>query len=158
MIRVGEDQVGIRGLKKALRQIAETHSGKTDHEIEQALVEMLGETNYMAECAIDEYGRAFLREFRKFLGQSKDDPNGESQGIVVLGPGCAQCNRLDELVKQVLMELKIGVSVEHVTDLKEIAKFGIIGTPALVINGKIMSKGTVPPIRKIREWIRAARF
>ena len=81
-------------------------------------------------------------------------PKGLS--IIVLGPGCAQCNRLEQLVKQVLTELGLGVSVEHVTDIKEIAKYGFVSTPALVINGKIVAKGTVPSAKKIKEWLTTA--
>ncbi len=56
---------------------------------------------------------------------------------------------------QVLSELGLGASLEHVTGIKEMAKYGFVSTPALVINGKIVAMGTVPPARKIKEWLTA---
>jgi small redox-active disulfide protein 2 len=154
-IRVGEDQIGIRGLKGAIEQIAQSHGDKTDEEVRQALLESLSEKNYIAYAARDEYGRAFVREFRKFLGQPYDKAGGEQLMIEVLGPGCSQCNQLERLVKQVLSELRLGVSVDHVTDFKEMAKYGFVRTPALAINGKIVAMGTVPSAKKIKELLAA---
>lgn len=153
LIRVGEDQVGIRGLRGAIEEIARFHSDRTDEEVQRALLEKLGETNYIARSATGEYGKAFVREFRKFLDQPHEDVSKDRPTIEVLGPGCSQCNRLEQLVKQVLSELGLGVSVDHVTDLKEMAKYGLVSTPALVINGKIVSRGIVPSAKKIKEWL-----
>lgn len=156
IIRVGEDQVGLRGLKSAIEEIAQSPGDKTDDEIARALFEKLSGKNYIADCARNEYAQALVREFRKFLGQTVEDPIPKGLSIIVLGPGCVQCDRLEQLVKQVLTEMAIGASVHHVTDIKEIGTYGVVSTPALVINGKIMSKGTVPPARKIKEWLAAA--
>jgi small redox-active disulfide protein 2 len=156
LIRVGEDQVGVRGLRGAIEEIAQTHGDKTDEEVQQALLDYLSEKNYIASSARDEYAEAFVREFRKFLGQPYEDVSGDHLTIVVLGPGCSQCDRLERSVKEVLGELRLRVSVEHVTDIKEMAKYGFVRTPALAINGKIVAMGTVPSAKKIREWLTAA--
>ncbi len=55
-----------------------------------------------------------------------------------------------------LVELKLPASPEHITDIKEMAKYGFVPTPALIINGKIVAKGTVPNINKIKEWLKEA--
>jgi small redox-active disulfide protein 2 len=157
LIRVGEDPVGVRGLKGAIEEIAESPGDRTDEEIGRALLEKLSEKNYIAYCARDEYGQALVREFRKSLGRAVADVVPNCLSVVVLGPGCYQCNRLDQLVKQVLSELGLGAAVEHVTDINEIANYGVVSTPALVINGKIVAKGTVPSAKKIKEWLTAAR-
>jgi protein-disulfide isomerase len=54
---------------------------------------------------------------------------------------------------EVMAEMKLAGAVEHVRDIKEIASYGVMGTPALVINAKIVSVGTVPSKAKIREWL-----
>ncbi|MFH0821399.1 MAG: thioredoxin family protein [Pseudomonadota bacterium] len=156
IIMVGEDKVGIRGLNGAINEIAETPGDKTDEEVRRALLEKLGSKNYIAHSARDDYGKAFVREFRKATGQSYEDEGRKHLTVEVLGPGCSQCDKLERLVKQVLGELNIAAAVDHVTDLKEISKYGIVSTPALVINGKIVSKGTVPPVKRIKEWLAAA--
>jgi len=53
----------------------------------------------------------------------------------------------------VLAEMTLPAAVEHVTDVREIGSYGVMGTPALVINGKIVSVGTVPSKAKIKEWL-----
>lgn len=155
-IWVGEDKIGLRGLKEAIEEIVQSHAERTDGEIQDALLERLSEKNYIASCARKEYGEAFLREFRKFLGQPYEEAVGTSLRIVVLGPGCSQCNRLEQTVKQSLTEMGLPASVEHVTDIKEMAKYGFVSTPALVINGKVMAMGTVPPVKKVRQWLTEA--
>jgi protein-disulfide isomerase len=55
-----------------------------------------------------------------------------------------------------LVELELPASPEHITDIKEMTKYGFVPTPALIINGKIVSKGTVPNIKNIKEWLNQA--
>ena len=54
---------------------------------------------------------------------------------------------------EVLAEMSLSADMQHVRDVKEIAQYGVMGTPALVINGKVMSVGTVPNKAKIKEWL-----
>jgi small redox-active disulfide protein 2 len=152
-IWVGEDKIGLRGLKEAIEEIARSHAERADGEIQDALLERLSEKNYIASGARKEYAEAFLREFRKFLGQPYEEALGTSLRIVVLGPGCSQCDRLEQTVKQALTEMGLPASLEHVTDVKEMAKYGFVSTPALVINDKIVSRGTVPSVKNIKELL-----
>lgn len=153
-IRITDCDVGILGLKEAIQEIADSHTNSSDSEIESALLERLGSRNYIADSARDEYGKAFLREFKKFVGLPYQEEAGGGLSVVILGPGCSQCNRLEQLAQSALIELNLPASLEHVTDLKEISNYGFVPTPALVINGRIVSKGSVPNINKIKEWFR----
>ncbi|MCA1960868.1 MAG: thioredoxin family protein [Desulfomonile sp.] len=145
------------GLRSALEAIALSHADKCDEEVESELLERLRKTNYIPRSASAEYGRAFVREFRKFLGQSHEaEPSGPLR-VVILGPGCSQCDRLEQMVMQVLSELNLAASVEHVTDLMEIAKFGLVRTPALAVNGKVVASGMVPTAKRIAECLTAAK-
>lgn len=56
--------------------------------------------------------------------------------IKVLGPGCANCRRMEELTKQAVRELGINVEVVKITDIGDIARWGILSTPGLIVNGK----------------------
>jgi small redox-active disulfide protein 2 len=71
--------------------------------------------------------------------------------IEVLGVGCAKCVKLEETARQAIKELGIDAQVVHVTDLSEIAKRGVLMTPGLVIDGKVVSAGKVPTVEKIKE-------
>lgn len=155
-IRVGDSDVGVMGLMQAIEEIAPSHESRSDAEVQQALLLRLGKKNYIPGSAREDYGRAFTREFRKHLGQPYDDPVQGSLRVVVLGPGCSQCNRLEQAVMQALTELDLPASLEHVTDIKEITTYGFIPTPALLINGNVVAKGTVPSKGKIKDLLAAA--
>lgn len=78
-------------------------------------------------------------------------------GIKVLGSGCAKCNALEEAVKAALIELKMDPSIEHVTDFTQIAAYGVMTTPALVVDGKVVSYGKVLKKEEAMELIRRVR-
>lgn len=69
--------------------------------------------------------------------------NNGSTVIKVLGSGCAKCNQLEANVKSALSELGKEIKIEHVTDFKDIATYGVMSTPALVVNNKVVSYGKV---------------
>lgn len=58
------------------------------------------------------------------------------QSIQILGSGCPTCAQLHELVKQITSKLNIQVKIEYITDINKLIESGIMGSPALVINGK----------------------
>jgi small redox-active disulfide protein 2 len=73
--------------------------------------------------------------------------------IKVYGSGCANCKKLEQMCYNALQELQIDASVEKVTDLKEIIKTGILSTPGLEINGKMISSGKLPTKSTLVHWI-----
>lgn len=77
--------------------------------------------------------------------------------IKVLGAGCANCNKLEQMVFDVLAEQDIDASVTHVRDFKEIAAMGVMSTPALVIDGQVKFSGVVPSKAKLTEVITGAK-
>jgi small redox-active disulfide protein 2 len=74
--------------------------------------------------------------------------------IKVLGTGCPKCKALEKRVMDVLAEMNVAAGVEKVTDIKKIMSHGIIATPGLVINGKVMSTGRIPRPEEIQGWIK----
>ena len=64
--------------------------------------------------------------------------------IKVLGSGCANCKNLEALCKEVVTENKLEAVIEKVTDLKDIMSYGILSTPGLVVNGKVIHSGKLP--------------
>lgn len=73
--------------------------------------------------------------------------------IKILGPGCAKCNQVEKLVRETLAETGTDAEIEHVTDLKKIASYGVFGTPAVVIDRKVKSVGRIPKKEDIKNWI-----
>jgi small redox-active disulfide protein 2 len=156
IIRVGKAQIGIVGLKETLERVAQDHGDKGEEAIRDELFKRLKVRNYIPEPAKEEYVRAFWREYQKFMGLEVSE---ESYGleIKVLGPGCPNCERLEQEVYKILGELNLGADVEHVRDLKEIASYGFVATPGLVINGKLVSTGKVPGKTQIIKWLEEAK-
>ena len=73
--------------------------------------------------------------------------------IKVLGPGCPKCNNTEKNVKEALAEAGIEAKVEKVAGAMEIAKFGVFGTPAVVVDGEVKCVGKVPTREEIMNWI-----
>ena len=73
--------------------------------------------------------------------------------IKVYRSGCANCKKLEQLCIEAVGEMKIDANVEKVTDLMEIMKSGIMSTPGLEINGKIVSAGKLPTKETLKHWI-----
>jgi small redox-active disulfide protein 2 len=76
--------------------------------------------------------------------------------IKVLGSGCANCHKVEELTKQAVAQLGIEAQVELVTDMQEMLRYGVMSTPAIVINDKVVSAGRVPALSQITTMITSA--
>lgn len=76
-------------------------------------------------------------------GSAPKEGSVRSSGIAVLGSGCAKCNELEKSVREALGELGMDQTVDHVTDFVEIASYGVMTTPALVVDGQVVSSGRV---------------
>lgn len=73
--------------------------------------------------------------------------------IKVLGPGCANCINLEKLCKEVVAENGIEAEIQKITDFKDIMAHGIMSTPGLIINGKIVSSGKLPTKSTLTHWV-----
>ena len=76
--------------------------------------------------------------------------------IKVLGSGCANCHKVEELAKQAVAQLGIEAQLELVTDMQEMLRYGVMSTPAIVINDKVVSAGRVPALSQITTMITSA--
>lgn len=74
--------------------------------------------------------------------------------IQVLGTGCSKCKTLTENVKAAVVELRIDAQVEKVEDIRKIMEFGVMSTPALVVDGEVKSVGKVPTMSEIKDMLR----
>ena len=74
--------------------------------------------------------------------------------IEVLGMGWAKCNQLAERAKEAVKELGIEAEVIKVQDIKTITNYGVLMTPALVVDGVVKVAGKLPKLEEIKEWIK----
>ncbi len=73
--------------------------------------------------------------------------------IEVLGPGCNNCQRLEANVREAVAQAGVEAEIVKVTDYAEIASRGVMSTPGLVIDGKVVSTGRLPSAGDITEWL-----
>ena len=73
--------------------------------------------------------------------------------IKILGSGCPKCQTTEKNVKDALAEIGLDAQVDKVTDVMEIAKYGVFITPAVAIDGEVKSTGKIPDKEEIKKWI-----
>lgn len=78
-------------------------------------------------------------------------------GVKVLGSGCAKCNALEAAVREALVSLGMEADIDHVTDFAQIAAYGVMTTPALVVDGQVVSFGKVLTKEEAAALIRKVR-
>lgn len=73
--------------------------------------------------------------------------------IKVLGPGCANCKRLEAIVRKVVAAQGVPAQIEKVTDYQDIMRWPILATPGLVINDRVMAAGRIPTEAELVRWL-----
>jgi len=155
-IRVEGQMTGVIGLESVLADIVQWAKGKADAEITAELLIRIEKRNYIPSKIKEAYGKALLREYKKFIGEKVEEEAISGLQVLILGPGCAQCSSLETNVRNVMAEMNLAGDLTHIEDIKEIGRYGVMGTPALMINGKVVAVGSVPEKRKIQQWLTEA--
>lgn len=88
---------------------------------------------------------------------AKAEAGKAAAGVKVLGSGCAKCNALEAAARSALEELGMDAAIDHVTDFGQIAAYGVMSTPALVVDGKVVSYGKVLSKEEAKALIQKAR-
>ena len=73
--------------------------------------------------------------------------------IKILGTGCAKCKSLEKVTREVVNEMKLDATITKVEDIMEIMSFGIMTTPALVVDGNVVVKGRIPNTKEIKQLL-----
>jgi small redox-active disulfide protein 2 len=152
LVLVGTTQVGLIGLNEIFEEL-KSQREKPDSVLREMLVEQAARKNYIPPSSKEKYQKALFREFRKFLGEKVEEDRSGFLEVAILGAGCYSCNKLEQDVMAVLSETGIQAALNHISDPNLIANYGILPTPALIVNGKVKSKGTIPSKSMIRKWL-----
>jgi len=143
--------IGIIGLDSVLNEAkVRIAKGLTIKDTANWALNAIAERNYIPSAKKD----AYLQAISSLLGGASEQPSGLSHLIIrILGPGCVSCNRLEELVIRVLEQRQIMADILHVRELDEIWRYGVMSTPALVVNEKVKSTGRLPSQAEVEKWI-----
>ncbi len=74
--------------------------------------------------------------------------------IKVLGPGCPKCAQVEKMIREAIQEEGVTANVSKVKDMREIASYGVFGTPAVVVDGTVKSVGKIPTKDDIKKWLK----
>jgi small redox-active disulfide protein 2 len=75
--------------------------------------------------------------------------------VKILGSGCANCKKLEAVAREAAAQAGVEAEFVKVTDMNDILSFNVMSTPALVINGKVVSSGRIPSLADIQKWLTA---
>lgn len=81
----------------------------------------------------------------------------EGASVKILGSGCAKCNQLETATKAALEQLNMDTAIDHITDFTQIAAYGVMTTPALVVDGKVVSYGKVLKVEEVVKILQKVR-
>ena len=151
-ISVAGVKVGLVGLDDILEKVA-GEALASDEKTAERLLQLVSKANFVTPSRWGEYKVALLRELKRYRGEQVPEVAGSLE-IRVYGRGCHNCERLEEGVRAALASLGMCADLEHVTDTAQIASLGLVGTPALVINGKVISTGRVPTQADLCRWLK----
>ncbi len=73
--------------------------------------------------------------------------------IKILGTGCAKCKNLEQVTRDAVKEMNLDATITKVEDIMEIMAFGVMATPALVLDGKVVLKGRVPSVNEVKQLL-----
>ncbi len=152
LVFIGNTQVGMIGLEGIFEEL-KGQRGQPESVLREMLVEKAGRKNYIPNSVKGEYEKALFREFKKFFGEKVEEERSGFLEVLILGPGCYSCNQLEQDVMAILSETGIQASFNHITDPALFSQYGNPAMPALIINGKVKSRGALPMKATIKKWL-----
>lgn len=103
------------------------------------------------------FGKKSKNEKTKSCYSKVKSTKAEGASVKVLGSGCAKCNQLEAATKAALVQLGMDTTIDHVADFAEIAAYGVMTTPALVIDEKVVSYGKVLKVEEVMKILQKVR-
>jgi len=149
MLKVGKATIGLVGLDIALNKALAEEISVTN--ASNFLYDAIRNENYIPSGMTEQYKKALEREYKKLLGQEVED-DGDLI-IRIFGTGCISCNGLRDAVIDAMMEADIAADIHMIHEPDEIGRHGITATPALMINGRVLTAGIHPTPVQLKQWL-----
>ena len=154
-ISIEGQPVGMSGLEEIFAR-AKDKKSLGGVEIEKFLLEEAKKKNFIPARMERVYAQALRKAFKKHCGEEVEEASFGLQ-VRILGGGCANCQKLERETLSALGELHLAADFCKEEDPRAIARYGVLGIPALVINGKVKSVGRVPPRGEIKKWLQEGK-
>jgi hypothetical protein len=154
-VRIGRGLVGLRGLEEVLAAVLAA-SWETPEQAQEELYRRVAALNYIPAASREEYRRALWREYRRRQGEDPEPEAPAGLEIKVLGLGCAGCQHFYQQVVEILAARNLAAELQYITEPALLKDYGIRAFPALVINGRVVLAGRVPPPAELGKILEAA--
>jgi hypothetical protein len=151
-IRIGAANIGLIGLDTALNELST--KSIAEKEAVDTLYEIVSAGNYIPAGHEKQYRTALLNEYRKHISNDFEQP--ENMVVRIFGSSCISCNTLQTMMIQILDQTKLAADIEQIHDPDEIGRYGVLHTPALMVNGEIKCQGRMPTAAQLEQWVREA--
>ncbi len=143
-VTIGGNTVGIIGLEEIFQQ-AKAAGLQDAGQLKDFILGKVKVNNYIPSRLEPTYREDLFEEFLVFTGElpSRSRAN-QAMEVRLYGASCSRCEHLDTMVKQILSRRGLKVDYQYITDISEMSRAGIMGSPALAVGGKVVLSGQVP--------------
>jgi hypothetical protein len=155
-IRIQGNRIGIAGLDEILPAVADMGI-EDERKLRDVLLERVKVRNYIPSHVERKYGDALLNVYYRYLGKEIVE-NDSVLTVRILGIGCTRCEKVRQATLSALNELGIPADVEQVTDPGEIAKYGVVAPPALVLNGKVYPASRLMNRENVKQLLKSEKI
>lgn len=141
-LNIAGQKIGLIGLSEIFETLKQKNLSD-EAELKKELLQQVRAHNYVPDSRAEDYAIALLREYKKLAGLPVELVAEKSAfpTIRILGPGCPACETMEKDVRAILTEMNIAADVDHIRDVNQIAEYGMVRTPSLVINDEIVLNG-----------------
>jgi hypothetical protein len=153
-VRIGKNLVGLRGLPEVFKELS-SRSWESTAAAQEELLRRAAGCNYIPSGSRDDYRRALWREFRRFRGEAVEAEAAAGLEIKVLGLGCSGCQKFYQQVVEILAARAMIADLQYITAPALLKDYDVRSFPALVINGRLVLAGQMPPPAELEKVLLA---
>ncbi len=154
-VRIGAKLIGLRGLEEVFGAVRSGPWG-SPQQAQEEILRRVAAQNYVPPGSREEYRRALWREFRRLQGEEVEAEAPAGLEIKVLGLGCSGCRHFYQQVMEILAARGLAAELQYITDPALLQGYGIRTFPALIINGRVVVAGKVPPAAELEKILTEA--
>ena len=153
-VRIGKNLIGLRGLPEIFEEMA-SRSWESPEAAQAELLRRAAGANYIPSGSREDYRRALWREFRRFRGEAEEAEANGGLEIKVLGLGCSGCRQFYQQVVEILAAHALIADLQYITAPALLKDYEVRSFPALVINGRVVLAGQMPPPAQLEKILLA---
>lgn len=154
-VRIGQRLIGLRGLEEIFGKLQGETWG-SEAEAQEELLRRVEWQNYLPRSSREEYRLPLWREFARFRGAELAPETPAVPEIKVLGLGCAGCRAFYQQVLNILASARIEADLQYLTDPALLQNYRVRTFPALIVNGRLLLEGRLPPPQELERLLLAA--